>query len=320
MIIDCHSGDDHGVSPVETAAALSLETDRVITLVGDAPSITRVLTHTPCDIEMIHVVHSADEGPWGHLRRACRVAGDSGSSLVTAAPLTTIADVVGEELSLLDGCSAPTAVEIIPVLRGPEDTRSPFAFLCDAGLSTKRTPEDFPGLAQLASAYAAILLQAERPTLSMLCRTEDIDRLTADQRATNRLLEREEYGYDYVGLTSADRVFQTESDILLTDGYTGGLISDLVASALSSGEALVERSRTGLRQRLGIRALANVLNRLRHFADSETYGGAAVIGHQSPILAVPPNASDRAWRNAVILASEWQAVSLGHELTVRLNP
>lgn len=317
MIIDCSSGLDDGVLAIHTAAALSLDSASTITLVGDSTTITNTLTRIPCDVEVLRVVHAdqTDDGDSSALQRACIQARDSSRGpVVTATSLTSIARTAAKELGNLPGCSSPAAFEPIPVLRDDEDPRSSFALLGDIGLRHSPNSIDLRAYASLGALYAQVILQRERPEIALLSATGSPEDMPEAFRAVHGMLNQTNLPFHYRGLATPGDVFAAEADIIITDGYTGGLISGLIDSALDAGERLVERSRTGIRERIGIRALGKVFERLRHFADNETYGGTAVLGYRSPILALKPGASARAWKNAMILASEWERANLSGEI------
>lgn len=314
MIIDCSSGTSDGIAAIEAAATFSLDPkiNDTITLVGDDPLITDTLKRIPCEAELLRVVHvdNCKKETQRILETLSSLASDNqDEAILTGASIRDIGRHMPAHPQSNDKYATTGAYQPVPVFREHGDERPSFALLGDIGLHNAIYSKQLVSIGQLAQIYTQTVLQQNEPSLTLLA-VSNHDELREPHLDAHLLLRDSLAEHQYLGLSKPEDIFLSNADIILCDNYAGAIVSGLVESGLHAGDLLVERSKSGLRQRIGLRAIGDMLERLRHFADHETYGGTVVLGYIAPMLVVRADASHRAWNNACILANTWEHVNL----------
>ena len=267
-------GGDHAPAEILSGAALAAADGINVILIGPEAQLRRQLATTGAG-DAIQVVHASewigmDEDPALGLRAkpdatirvACRHVADGHADAVVSAGSTgaTLAAAV-LTLGRLPGVRRPVVGAVIPVRAGE-------VVLVDAGASMEVQPEQLPGYARMASAYAEIR-GVDSPRIGLLNVGEEPGKgnaLARDGYEALRHMDR------FAGNVEPGAVLRGDVDVVVADGFSGNIFLKTVEAMGSSsrgdsaalllgiaGEVLVAHGAARASQVAGaIRAAADV--------------------------------------------------------------
>jgi glycerol-3-phosphate acyltransferase PlsX len=151
--------------------------------------------------------------------------------MVSCGPLEAIVASAHFTLGLLPGATLASSAVVVDAAAGP-------VVLCDAGAAPNASADQLVQHATAAAAYVSVLLGVQRPKVGLLGgrgAIHDVGRRTADALLSSLL---EASDVDYVGVVSARRlVTGTDVDVLVADGATGEIVTDLLHGLGRGGRA-----------------------------------------------------------------------------------
>ena len=278
-------GGDHAphevvAGAVEAASRLPVN----LILVGVDSELERELAlhnSVPANIEIVHAndIIGMDEGPAKSLRAkadssiavsARLVAEGRADGFISAG--NTGAAMASALLALgrLPGISRPAIGVMLPAIKRP-------VFMLDVGANSDCRPEHLLQFAVMGTAYVHGVLGIEHPSVGLLSIGEESGKGNDLAQEAYRLLEASQL--NFIGNVEGRDIPHGESDIVVTDGFTGNVVLKLMEGMgdffLSQ---LRERVTADFRGRLGAAMVKPHLQSLRRRVDPEQYGGAQLLG------------------------------------------
>ncbi|CAN5265680.1 phosphate acyltransferase PlsX [soil metagenome] len=195
----------------------------------------------------------------------------------------------------LPGVFRPAIAVVIPARAGP-------TVLIDSGANADARPEHLLQFGNMGAVFAQEILGTEDPEVRLLSIGEEDEKgnqLTLEAHALLRAS-----GLRFGGNTESRRLLEGDTDVVVTDGFTGnvalkaleGTIRSLLESIRSEFESSVRGKLGGLLIRPGAR-------RVQRRLDPETYGGAYLLGLRGLVVIAHGSSSRVAIANAIRLAA-----------------
>ncbi len=219
-------------------------------------------------------------------------------------------------LGRIDGVERPAIIASLPTSRGQ-------CVMLDMGANVEPKPAMLAQFAVLGATYARLVHDKPRPRVGLLSNGAEEHKGTTLTREAHLLLTRQapgtgqHPGFDYLGYVEGRDIFRGQTDVIVTDGFTGNVV-------LKSCEGLAdwltqtmkdEIGQSGWLARLGAGLVRPALRRFRRRTDYAETGGAPLVGIDGVVLICHGASDARAIKNAVQTAARFARVSLRRELT-----
>jgi glycerol-3-phosphate acyltransferase PlsX len=267
-----------------------------------------------------------DEGALASLRRprsstaiACQLVRRGQAQAVVSAGSTggTVA-TARLRLRSLPGVMRPGLAVVLP-------TRPRPTLLVDAGAIADPKPEMLVSFAHLGVAYAQVAYGIAEPKVGLLT-------IGAEPGKGNRLARRAHellagapsHGSQplhFVGNVEGDDLLTGKADVIVTDGFTGNVALKTLEGAAAFATEQMRAALTGsaparfgaLFQRRGLRDVAGRM-------DSETYGGAALLGLEGTVVIAHGAATAKGITSACRLAADLARGRITEKIKERFGP
>jgi len=329
IAVDAMGGDHAPDAIVAGALAAQREHGVRVLLTGPSARLRQVLGGMGA-IDEIQVVPAEDnlamdEGALASLRRprssvavACQLArrGEA-AAVVSAGPTGGIVAISRLRLRSLPGVERPGLAVVLP-------TRPGRTVLIDAGATADPKPEMLVQFGQLGVAYAQTALGVSAPRVGLLTiGTEPGKGNKFTRRAHELLASDPPHGalpLRFAGNVEGGDLLAGEVDVIVTDGFTGNValktLEGSVRFAVAELRAAVTATRTAragaFLQRRGLRELATRL-------DTESYGGAVLLGLAGTVVIAHGASTARAVTSACLLAADLARGEITEKITQRLG-
>src|SRR6478736_6360457 len=267
-----------------------------------------------------------DEGALASLRRprssvavACQLVrrGDA-AAVVSAGSTGGIVAIARLRLRSLPGVERPGLAVVLP-------TRPGRTVLIDAGATADPKPELLVQFGQLGVAYAQTALGMSAPRVGLLTIGAEPGKGNKFTRRAHELLASDPpHGalpLSFAGNVEGGDLLAGEVDVIVTDGFTGNValktLEGSIRFAATELRAAVTATRTArvgaFLQRRGLRELAARL-------DSESYGGAVLLGLGGTVVIAHGASTARAVTSACLLAADLARGEITEKITQRFGP
>ncbi len=310
-------GGDVGPA-VAGVAALSLESDIQVVLVGAAERIQGVLEETAYDPESIDIFDAPDaplsvsEAPDRALARSSRtslaavvklVADGAADTLVSAGNARALWRMCLRSLPLRRGVNHAAVAAVFP-RHVDERGRDPLALILDVGATVRCTADTLLQFGVIGSAYVRCVSRVARPRVALLNMATRRDAGGAVLVEAYRRLERAP-GIEFVGNLEGHELVTGNADVVVCEGLLGNIVlkmlHGLTAIAVDLTGAAVQR---GWRWRAGMAMLGSGVDRRVPMVEYESYAGAPILGFESVPIYCDPASPAQALGNAVKLAAK----------------
>jgi glycerol-3-phosphate acyltransferase PlsX len=304
-------GGDRAPEEIVAGAAVAASSEIEPILYG-APGIDTLglrLTETSGTIEMDeHPVEAVRAKPDSSLVRAVRAVADGEADAVVSAG-NTGAMLAASLLHIrrLPGVFRPAIAVVIPARAGP-------TVLIDAGANADARPEYLLQFGRMGAILAEEILGVANPEVRLLSIGEE------DEKGNQMTLEAHELlrasGLRFGGNTESLRLLEGDTDVIVTDGFTGNValkaVEGSIRSLLASIRGELESSARG---KLGGLLIRPAARRVQQRLDPETYGGAYLLGLRGLVVIAHGSSSRVAIANAIRLAAR----GVEHKVVQRLG-
>lgn len=170
----------------------------------------------------------------------------------------------------IPGVSRPGIATVIP-------TRGAPMVLLDAGANADCKPENLVEFGHMGAAYSHVVLGVETPTVALLNIGSEPTKGSQLALEAHALLA--EHLPGFTGNLEANHLMDGETDVLVTDGFTGNVVLKLLEG---TSKAILGQVREALASSVisSVAALAArpAFDRLRTSLNPDAYGGAPLLG------------------------------------------
>ena len=294
IAVDAMGGDHAPEEIVAGAIAAARELGTRIALTG-RPGLLRPLLarHGPAPgvyIEAAEESIAMDEGALASWRRprssiavACQLVrrGQAGA-VMSAGSTGAIVATAQMRLRPLPGVTRPALAVALP-------TRPHPTVLVDAGAIADPKPEMLVQFAQLGIAYAEVAFGIAEPRVGLLTIGAEPGKGNKLARRAYELLDAEPHHgglpISFVGNIEGGDLLAGKVDVVVTDGFTGNVALKTLEGTAGFAAAQMRDVLGGTRTaRIGTLFQRRGLHELAERFDSETYGGAALLGLEATVV------------------------------------
>lgn len=312
IAIDAMGGDFAPEKIVAGAvmAAESFPDIDALVLVGDEPAVQRELRKArrlPASIETVHAseVIGMDEAPALAVRRKKDssisramdlVKEGKAEAMISAGNTGAVVVAATLKLRTLQGVDRPAIAAVMP------SPAKPFV-LIDAGANTDCSPRLLFQFAAMGHVYSRKILGQANPLIGLMSVGAEDSKGNEATKEAFRVLD--ESKLNFKGNIEGNDLFKGEIDVAVCDGFVGNVIlktSEGLAQALT---LWIKREVTQNPIRLlGAGFLMGAVRGMKRQVDSETYGGAPLLGVNGVCMICHGSSSARAILQAVRAARD----------------
>lgn len=317
IALDAMGGDNAPVEIVKGAAAVSVDTQIDVTLVGDEPRIQSILDRLQYRPERLQIRHTdqvigmADDpheavrnNPRASLLQAVQlVARGEADAVVTAGNTGAAVLACARHFRPLPGIRRAALASVYP-----RQTEYPgqdqLALLLDVGATIRCEATELVQFAIMGSAYARRISKVASPRVGLLNMGSEENKggeiLVEAYRRLSRLS-----GVNFVGNIEGHELIKGKADVIVTDGLLGNVVLKLLEGIADILSDLVgAAARESWRYRFGLRVLESGVERLRSLTDYTAYGGAPILGFEHLLIKAHGRSEARAISNAIKVAAK----------------
>lgn len=315
IAVDAMGGDHAPHSAVAGAVRAVRDHGLRVVLVGRAPELAPILTAEGAagELPIVHAeetlaMHEGALAAWRRPRSSIAVAcalvrqGDA-AALVSAGATGGVVTASTVRLRTLPGVLRPALALALPT--APQPT-----VLLDAGANADAKPEMLVQFAHLGAAYARVGHGITQPRVGILTIGSEPGKGNRLARKASELLAahaQEGPALDFRGNIEGHDLLAGLVDVVVTDGFTGNVALKSVEGAVSFAFEEIRAALTSTPlAKFGALLQRRALRGLRDRLDSESYGGAVLLGLNGTVVIA--HGASRAQGVA-------QACVLAHDLT-----
>jgi phosphate acyltransferase len=323
-------GGDHAPAEI-VAGAVSAARDGIPVLLTGRPGVLRPLLAKHGALAGIQIVPAEDsiamdEGALASWRRprssiavACQlVRRGQADAVVSAGSTGGVVSTARLRLRPLAGTLRPALAVALP-------TRPVPTLLLDAGAIADPKPEMLVQFAQLGVAYAQTAYGIAEPRVGLLTIGAEPGKGNKLARRAHELLEADpQHGglpISFVGNVEGCDLLAGKADVIVTDGFTGNVALKALEGAASYATGQLRQALAGSRAaRIGALLQRRGLRELAEHMDTETYGGAALLGLEGTVVIAHGAAKARGTAAACALAASLARGQITEKIRERLGP
>ena len=324
-------GGDHAPAEIVAGAVAAVRQHGVQLVLAGRPGQLRPLLaehHAAGEIRIVAAEDSPgmDEGSLASWRRPrssiavpCQlVRRGQASAVVSAGSTGAIVTTARLRLRLLPGVLRPALAVVLPSRPTP-------TILLDAGAISDPKPEMIVQFAQLGVAYAQVAHGVTEPRVGLLTIGEEPSKGNKLARRAHELLSEDPpHGgmpIGFIGNIEGGDLLTGKVDVAVTDGFSGNV-------ALKTLEGAVRFAVDQLRQiataspaaRAGAMLQRRKLRQFADLVDSETYGGAVLLGLAGTVVIAHGASHARGVTSACLLAADLERRQITERIKERLGP
>jgi glycerol-3-phosphate acyltransferase PlsX len=322
-------GGDHAPDEIVAGAVSAARSGTPVLLTG-RPGQLRPLLAKLGALSEIKIVPAEDsiamnEGALASWRRprssiavACQlVRRGQADAVVSAGSTGGVVSTARLRLRPLPGMLRPALAVVLPTRPGP-------TLLLDAGAVADPKPEMLVQFAQLGVAYAQTAYGIEEPRVGLLTIGAEPGKGNKLARRAYELLDADPpHGglpISFAGNVEGSDLLTGKVDVIVTDGFTGNVALKTVEGTAAFAARQFREALAGSRTaRIGTLLQRRGLRELTERMDSETYGGAALLGMEGTVVIAHGAATARGVEAACMLAENLVRGQITEKITERLG-
>jgi len=324
-------GGDHAPEEIVAGAVIAVREHRVRVALTGRPGLLRPLLARHDATDLIAVVAAEesvgmDEGALASWRRprssiaiACQLVHRGQAAAVMSAGSTgAIVATARLRLRPLPGAARPALAVVLPTRPAP-------TLLLDVGAIADPKPEMLVQFAQLGVAYVQVAWGLAEPRVGLLTIGAEPGKGNKLARRAYELLEADPpHGglpINFAGNVEGGDLLTGKVDIVVTDGFTGNVaLKTLEGTASFAARQLREALTSSRTARLGAMLQRRGLRELSERLDTETYGGAALLGMEGTVVIAHGAAGARGAAAAIRLAADLSSAGITEKIRQRFGP
>jgi glycerol-3-phosphate acyltransferase PlsX len=176
--------------------------------------------------------------------------------------------------------------------------------ILDAGANPEAKPEHLVPYAVMGTAFARHVLGVKNPKVGLMSNGEEDEKGTAFTKEAFKLLKQTP-GIDFIGNVEGRDLFETQLDVVLTDGFTGNVMLKTVESTAKAVSKWLKTEITASPLRmLGALIAKGAFVALKAKGSYETYGGSPLLGVNGVVIIAHGSSTALAVRNAIRVGVE----------------
>jgi len=324
-------GGDHAPDEIVAGAVMAVRQHGIQVVLSGRPGQLRPLLADHRAAGEIRIapaedVVAMDEGALASRRRprssiavACQLV-RRGQAVAVMSAGSTGGIVAASRLRLrpLAGVLRPGLAVVLP-------TRPTPTLLLDAGATADPKPEMLVQFAQLGVAYAQTAFGIAEPRVGLLTIGAEPGKGNKLMRRAYELLDAEpSHGglpINFAGNVEGNDLLAGKVDVVVADGFTGNVALKTLEGTVSfASRQLTEALASSRPARLGALLQRRGLRELAERLDSETYGGAALLGLEGTVVIAHGAVRARGAAAACVLAAELASGQIADKIRERLGP
>lgn len=328
IAVDAMGGDNAPAQIVAGAVAAARDHGIPIVLTGRAAQLRPLLSrhHALNDIPVVTAedvvgMHEGALAGWRRPRSSIAVACQlvrmgQAAAVVSAGSTGGIVSTARLRLRALPGVLRPALAVALPTRPAP-------TLLLDAGATADPRPEMLVQFAHLGAAYAQIGVGIGEPRVGLLTIGAEPGKGNKLARRAYELLNAEPQPggapLTFVGNVEGTDLLAGTADVVVTDGFTGNVALKTLEGAASFFASQLHLALEGPGStRFGMLMQGRGLRELTQRMDSETYGGAALLGLEGTVVVAHGAATARAATAACVLAAGLARGQITEKIRLRL--
>jgi glycerol-3-phosphate acyltransferase PlsX len=323
-------GGDEGVRTMVSGAALARRRHDQFKflLVGDETRIKRALEAHPNMREASEILHcedvvGGDEKPTQALRRAKTTSmglaiqavkdGRAGAA-VSAGNTGALMAMSKLALRTMPGIDRPALAALMPTLEDHD------VVMLDLGANTECDARNLVQWAIMGAAYSRIVTGREAPRVRLLnIGTEDTKGTEELQGAAAQLRAAAGLALSFEGFLEADKINRGETDVVVTDGFSGNIALKAIEGAARFVTDLLRNAFTSsVRSKIGFLVSRPATELLKHHLDPNNHNGAVFLGLNGVVVKSHGSATAAGVANAVAVAARLLEENLTERITADL--
>ena len=330
IVVDAMGGDNGPAVVVAGAAAAAAALRTPVILAGRPAELRGLVAGHPGVAGLLQVAPAEDtiamdEGALASWRRprssvavACQlIRRGQAAAVVSAGSTGGVVATARLRLRSVPGLLRPALLVVLPTQPRP-------TFLLDAGAIADPKPEMLLQFAQLGVAYAQTAHNIPDPSVGLLTIGAEPGKGNKLARRAHELLSTPPpHGalpIRFTGNVEGTDLLTGRTDVIVTDGFTGNVALKTLEGAMGFAAGQLRDVLGGSRAaRLGAVLQRGALRELRGRMDSETYGGAALLGLEGTIVIAHGASSPRGITSACLLAADLARGQITERIRERLG-
>jgi phosphate acyltransferase len=323
-------GGDHGPAEIVAGAVAAVRDHGIQVVLAGRPGQLRALLAGHRASGEIRIVAADDslgmaEGSLSSWRRPrssiavpCQlVRRGQASAVVSAGSTGAIVTTARLRLRSIPGVLRPALAVVLPSRPTP-------TILIDAGAIADPKPEMLVQFAQLGVAYAQVWHGVEEPRVGLLTiGAEPGKGNKLARRAYELLSEDPPHGgmpIGFVGNIEGSDLLTGKVDVAVADGFAANIaLKTLEGAVRFAAGQLREAMSSSPAARLGALLQRRKLRELAQLLDSESYGGAALLGLSATVVIAHGASRARGVTSACVLASDLEQRQITEKIKERLG-
>jgi len=327
IAIDINGGDYAPMEIIE-GVKIALENDNNIylSLFGDELLLKKEIKDRE-NVEIINAplaVSMGEKDPIGFLRTNRNnnlysligvlnyVKEKSADAIVTAGPtqiVVTAAHFINRRITNMERMALCLA---LPSIDGKN------RYMLDVGANVELKGEHLEQFAMFSTIYLREVLKISYPRVGLLNIGEEPGKGREEDKATYDLLKNNK-NIDFIGNIEPTKLFKTDADILVTDGYTGNMVMKTAEGVASSIGSYLKKEVKGCFRKFGYIFMRKVFKNLKKKMSSDEVGGAILFGANDVIIKAHGSSSRYAIASAIIQAKKTVETKVIEQMKEVLN-
>jgi phosphate acyltransferase len=256
--------------------------------------------------------------PRSSIAVACQaVRRGQADAVVSAGSTGGIVSTARLRLRTLPGVLRPALAVVLPTRPGP-------TLLLDAGAIADPRPEMLLQFAQLGVAYAQTAYGIREPRVGLLTIGAEPGKGNKLARRAHELLDADPpHGglpLSFAGNIEGSDLLAGRVDVVVTDGFTGNVaLKTLEGTAEYAARQMREALTRSPAAKIGVLLQRRGLRELAEAMDSETYGGAALLGLEGTVVVAHGASRARGITAACVLAAGLARGQITEKIRQRLG-
>jgi len=312
IIVDAMGSDTCPGPDVAGAILAAREWGDPITLVGDKAKIEAELAQhqtAGLSIDVAHASqvidmtdkatdaakHKTDSSMHVGLSMVSKGEGDAFVSAGNTGAILAIATL--KSLGRIKGVHRPALTALFQNAVG-------YTIAADIGANTECKPDFLAQFGVMSSLYAEVALKIEKPRVALLSNGEEEEKGTSLVKESNELMSTLK-NINFIGNVEPKEVLAGETDIVISDGYSGNImIRSFEAAAATMRNLLRSEIKAQPLTMLGGLLSGPAFNRVRKRMDPFEVGGAVLLGVAGVVIIGHGRSNEIAIKNAILRARE----------------